>query len=84
MTQTLQRPRLRLPRGTDRFAAALVRQMEDDGWTGHLSANCHVIMRAPDGGPTCSIAPKAGSPTRSRGNSAMVYRRWKREQQHAC
>lgn len=80
MTQIYASTRMRLPRGSDRYAVALIREMEDDGWTGALSRNCHVIMRAPDNGPTCSISLKTGSPSRSRGNLAMVYRRWKREQ----
>lgn len=83
MTQTTPLQRLSLPRAADRFAVNLIREMEDDGWIGRLSSNCHVIMRAPNNGPTCSLSLKSGSPTRSRGNLAMVYRRWKRGKQAA-
>lgn len=56
--------------------AQLVREMEDSGWTGRITANGHAFMRAPDGQTTCSVAPKTGSPTRANGNSASVYKRW--------
>jgi len=74
MTQT----RLRL-RGFCRERAKLIRQMEDDGWQGRLSANGHAIMRSPDGRESCCISPKQGSPTRASANNAMVYKRWKRQ-----
>lgn len=76
MTQTPQR-RLRLS-GFAREKVALIRQMEDDGWTGRVSSRGHALMRSPDGTMTCSVAPKTGSPTRDMGNSQMIYKRWKR------
>jgi hypothetical protein len=77
MTQTP----LRIPSGFAPERAALIREMEADGWTGRISSKGHAIMRAPDGTTTCSVAPKLGSPTRAAANQAATYRRWKRAQE---
>ena len=77
MTQTL--PALQIPSCFQRLQRDLIRAMEADGWTGRLSANSHMIMRAPDGVTTCSVAPKPGS-TRGAKNFAAPYKRWKRQQ----
>ena len=76
MTQTPP-GRLRLS-GFSREKAELIRQMEDDGWTGRISSRGHALLRSPDGTASCSVSPKVGSPTRDRGNSQMIYKRWKR------
>lgn len=64
-------------RGFAKERAALVREMEDHGWTGRITANGHAFMRAPDGRTTCSVAPKFGSPTRSTGNAQAAFKRWR-------
>ncbi|HEX8321681.1 hypothetical protein [Longimicrobium sp.] len=75
MTQTTS---LKLPASFHREMAALVRELEDLGWTGRLSTPGHAIMRAPDGKSTCSITPKLGSP-RHLVNNRTKIERWKRE-----
>jgi len=77
MTQPQTKDRLTLPRAFEKGQTALVREMEDDGWTGRMSQNGHAIMRAPDGEATCSVTPKVGS-FRGRGNQSAPYKRWKR------
>lgn len=61
--------------------AALVREMEDHGWTGRITTNGHAFMLSPDGTTTTSVAPKFGSPTRASGNSRAVFKRWLKQQQ---
>lgn len=75
MTQT----RIALPAQTCRRSAQLIRTMEDDGWTGRVSARQHVIMRAPDGRTTCSVRLKETTPTERR-NDEAAYKRWKTAQ----
>ena len=53
--------------------------MEDDGWTGRITSRGHALMLAPDNGPTTTISAKGGCPN-GRGNSASVYKAWKRDQ----
>lgn len=77
MTQISQP--LRLTSGFDPERIALIRLMEEDGWTGRISKQGHAIMRAPDGVSTCSISPKVKN-GRSGENVGAEYRRWKREQ----
>lgn len=61
--------------GFSKDQTALVRQMEDYGWTGRIGANGHAFMLAPDGITTCSVVPKDGS-RRQRGNSQAVFKAW--------
>lgn len=81
MTQPLARPQRLTLRGFSKERAALVREMEDHGWTGRITSNGHAFMRAPDGQTTCSVSPKFGSPTRATGNSQAVFKRWRRQQE---
>jgi hypothetical protein len=74
-----QPTRLDVPADFSRASVALIRLMEEDGWTGRMSANHHAIMRAPDGTATCSIGRK---PRQGRGqaNNEAPYKRWKAAQ----
>jgi predicted RNA binding protein YcfA (HicA-like mRNA interferase family) len=67
--------RLKLPGVFEPWARTLIRQMEDDGWTGRISTRHHAIMRSPDGTETCSVKPKVEAP-RDRQNVGKEYRRW--------
>jgi hypothetical protein len=80
MTQTAQQ--LRLTNNFEPAAIALVREMEDDGWTGRISNRGHAILRSPDGAATCSVQPRIGDP-RNKHNVGASYRRWKRAQEAA-
>jgi predicted RNA binding protein YcfA (HicA-like mRNA interferase family) len=65
MTQTAP-GRLRLS-GFSREKAALIRQMEDDGWTGRVSSRGHAIMRSPDGTDVVLGEPQGGQPDQGPG-----------------
>lgn len=54
----------------DHESVALVLEYQNYGWTGWLSANQHVILRAPDGDGTASVARKY-----RRRRSAEIMRR---------
>jgi hypothetical protein len=54
----------------DHESVALVLEYQSHGWTGWLSANQHVILRAPDGDGTASVARKY-----RRRRSAEIMRR---------
>ena len=63
----------------DKEARALVLEIVAAGWLGRMSGNNHVILYAPDGESTASIAP---STTRNRGgrNARAGFDRWLRAQ----
>lgn len=81
MTQTQQPKRLKLPNDFNRTSTDLIREMEDNGWTGRNTVNGHVFMHAPDGVTTCSVVPKVDANWRTAKNQLAPYRRWLREQE---
>jgi hypothetical protein len=71
---------LRLTNNIDSYCKTLIREMESHGWTGRYTTNSHILMRAPDGETTCSIAPRVGAEHR-RHNIGREFRAWLRQQE---